>query len=91
MLRAVEVFLLPPLLPLLVAGAGLLMRRCRKGLGNAALALGLALLVACNLPIVGVALLRTLQTSPALDLGQLPGGPQAIVVLSADMVIGPTV
>ncbi len=88
MLRAVEVFLLPPLLPLLLAGAGLLMRRRRKGLGNVALALGLALLVACNLPIVGVALLRTLQTSPALDLAQLPDGPQAIVVLSADMDVG---
>jgi uncharacterized SAM-binding protein YcdF (DUF218 family) len=72
MLRAVEPFLLPPLLPLVLALLFLGLRRKRRKLGNAGLVVATLLLVAGNLPIVGVALLRTLQTAPPLDLAQLP-------------------
>lgn len=88
MLRTLEVFLLPPLMPLLLLAAACLLRRRHRKLGRAGLVLAVALLVASNLPIVGVALLRTLQTSPALDPARLPDGAQAIAVLSADMDVG---
>jgi len=85
MLRALEVLLLPPLLPMWLLAVALLVRRRRKSLGSVLAAGALLLLLLGNLPIVGCALLATLQPSPPLDLKHLPPGPQAIVVLSADM------
>jgi len=86
-LRLIEAFLMPPLFALLVIAAAFLVRRRRPRAGGLALFLGFALLVAGSLPVVGSALLRSLQTSPPLDLDHLPSGPRAIVVLSADMTV----
>lgn len=85
MLRIVEVFLLPPLLPLWLGGVGWAVARRRPRTGRSMLVLALVLLVACTMPIVGTALLRTLQTAPPLDIRHLPPDADAIVVLSADM------
>lgn len=85
MLRALEVFFLPPLMPLCLAAIAWLARRRWRRTGTTGLVLAAALIVATSLPIVGSALLRSLQVAPALDLAHLPAGPQAIVVLSADM------
>jgi uncharacterized SAM-binding protein YcdF (DUF218 family) len=85
MLRVVEVFLLPPLLPLLLLAAACLIRRRFRRVGLAGIAAAGLLLVGSSLPIAGVALLRTLQRAPALDLAHLPPAAEAIVVLSADM------
>lgn len=85
MLRAVEALLLPPTSPLLLFALGWLLGRKLPRLGRAARGLALLLLVVTAMPIAGSACLITLQPHAALDLDRLPSGPQAIVVLSADM------
>lgn len=79
---------MPPMLPLLLYAAGWLAARRGWRIGTFARRLAVVLLVAGAMPIVGSACLITLQGAPALDLDRLPSGPQAIVVLSADMDVG---
>ncbi|MEZ5964625.1 MAG: YdcF family protein [Planctomycetota bacterium] len=88
MLRTLEVFFLPPLLPLAVAGLSLLALRRWRRAAKAGLVLAAVLMWVMSLPIVGSALLRTLQAEGALDLAHLPPA-QAIAVLSADMDVDP--
>ena len=71
----------PPASPLLLAVAGsLLIWLNRKRLGAALLAIGLASLWLCSVPVVSNALWRLAERYPALDLNQ-PTCAQAIVIL----------
>lgn len=77
----VAAFLLPPLNGLVLTGVGWLMWAFRPRLARALVAFGLLLLVILALPIVGNAMMRTLEGDP-LDQKALRQA-QAIVVLGA--------
>ena len=79
--------LLPPLNLILLALAGwLLQRRFPRG-GKMLTTLSLLLLLLLSVPLVGNSLLRTLETSPALDAGSIPAA-DAIVVLGGGVHFG---
>jgi uncharacterized SAM-binding protein YcdF (DUF218 family) len=78
---------LPPLNLILLALAGwLAQRRFPRG-GKMLTTLSLLLLLLLSVPLVGSALLRTLETSPALDAGSIPAA-DAIVVLGGGVHFG---
>ncbi len=82
--KAFSSLLLPPGINLLLAGlGGLVMVRWRR-LGVALILVALLALYALSLPAVGEALLASLETYPALSVGNLRRGKaDAIVVLAA--------
>lgn len=71
---------LPPTGPLLLALAGVLLARRHPRTGRMLAAAGVVALLALSMPVVGMLLLRTLDTTPPLDLGRARDA-QAIVVL----------
>jgi uncharacterized SAM-binding protein YcdF (DUF218 family) len=81
--KLLEACVMPPLAPLLVATAGVIVWRRRPKLARALVAAGVALLWLFATPVVAGALLGALQRDPALDPAALPQA-QAIVVLSGD-------
>ena len=83
MARLFEALFMPPLNGLLIAALGLLFLRRRAGVARSLFILGPTLILLQMLPIVGGALLGTLQTDAPLQLGKLPSA-GAIVVLSAE-------
>ncbi|MBK8097771.1 MAG: YdcF family protein [Planctomycetes bacterium] len=97
--RVVEACLTPPLLPLLMLGAGFLLRRRWRKTGTLLVAGSILLLWALATPFVAGHLLRSRQTAAPLPAtGPLPPA-DAIVILSAeadreapeygDAVVGP--
>jgi uncharacterized SAM-binding protein YcdF (DUF218 family) len=82
--RLLEALLLPPGGPLLLTAAGLLLMGRRPRLGRALALLGVVVLWAASLPVVGHALMHSLETHPPLDAQELRAAQaQAIVVLGA--------
>jgi uncharacterized SAM-binding protein YcdF (DUF218 family) len=75
-----KTLVLPPAGPLLLAGLGLLLLRRRPRTGRTLAATGIVLLLALSIPIVGVFLLRFVDTSPPLDPDAAKRA-QAIVIL----------
>jgi len=83
-LRALlEAIVAPPLVCFLLVAAGWLLRKRKPRLARSLIIGAGALLWLLSTPLVGLALLDTLQSSPALDLARLPPA-EAIVVLGAD-------
>lgn len=80
--------ILPPGSLFVLAAIGWLVHKRRPRLGRALIVAAVALLYVLSTPVVGTGLLQSLQTSPALDPAHLPSGPQAIVVLGADLRSG---
>ena len=77
--NAVSAFLLPPFNLILLGMLGVLLLRCKPGLGKAMVAAALALLYLLSIPLVADALLRTLEPAPSRN--SLDKDIQAIVVL----------
>ncbi len=78
--KALTALVLPPAGPLVVAIAGLALRRARPTLGRALAWAGVLGLTFLSLPFVSYALQRVVESSPAIDLAQA-GGARAIVIL----------
>jgi uncharacterized SAM-binding protein YcdF (DUF218 family) len=72
-------FLLPPFNLILLGMLGVLLLRCKPGLGKAMVVAALALLYLLSIPLVADALLRTLEPAPSRN--SLDKDIQAIVVL----------
>ena len=72
-------FLLPPFNLILLGMLGVLLLRCKPGLGKAMVVAALALLYLLSIPLVADALLRTLEPTPGRN--SLDKDIQAIVVL----------
>ncbi len=80
-LRALfKALVLPPTGPLLLALLGIALLRRRPRLGRALATTGVSLLFLLSMPAVGLLLLRSVDTSPPLDL-QRAATAQAIVIL----------
>jgi len=79
-----EPFLMPPLALFLVGAVGWLLRKRAKFVGRTLMYGSALALVALSTPFVAAALLRSLQTSQALDETKLDHGCGAIVVLAGD-------
>lgn len=75
---------LPPLSLFLVMLLGAMLRYRRPRLGGIVAGLGFAVLVLLSTPVLGSALLASLQTDPALAVVPQPAGEQAIVILGAE-------
>lgn len=75
---------MPPLASFLLAGVGALLWRSRPKLAHWLVALGALSLVLLSLPLVSAMLLRSLQTSPALNEASFDPRCGAIVVLAGD-------
>lgn len=80
--------LVPPGSLFVLAALGWMLRKRKPRLGRGLIVASVVLLYALSTPVVGTGLLQSLQTSPALDPAHLPEGPQAIVVLGADLRSG---
>ena len=78
--NAVSAFLLPPFNLILLGILGVLLLRCKPGLGKAMVVAALALLYLLSIPLVADALLRTLEPAPRRN--SLDKDTQAIVVLT---------
>ena len=78
--NAVSAFLLPPFNLILLGILGVLLLRCKPGLGKAMVVAALALLYLLSIPLVADALLRTLEPAPRRN--SLDKDTQAIVVLA---------
>ncbi len=76
--------LLPPLNLLLLALAGVLVRRRWRRAGDTMIAAALVLLALLSMPGVAALALRTLETYPPLPPGTIAGDAQAIVLLGGD-------
>jgi uncharacterized SAM-binding protein YcdF (DUF218 family) len=72
-------FLLPPFNLILLGMLGVLLLRCKPGLGKAMVVTALALLYLLSIPLVADALLRTMEPAPSRN--SLDKDIQAIVVL----------
>jgi uncharacterized SAM-binding protein YcdF (DUF218 family) len=83
-LDALKVLVLPPLCLFLLGAAGLCVVRRRPKLGRWLMASSAGLLFLACLPIVAVALLRSLQSTEPLRPGSQDPGASAILVLGAD-------
>ena len=77
--NAISAFLLPPFNLILLGMLGVLLLRCKPGLGKAMVTAALALLYLLSIPLVADALLRTLEPAPRHN--SLDKETQAIVVL----------
>lgn len=77
--NAVSAFLLPPFNLILLGMLGVLLLRCKPGLGKAMVVAALTLLYLLSIPLVADALLRTLEPAPRRN--SLDKDIQAIVVL----------
>lgn len=79
---AIAALILPPASPAVLALAGLVLMRRRARLGAGLVALAAVSLLALSLPMVAMALVRTLEPPP-LDVATARSGqPQAIVILA---------
>ena len=78
--NAISAFLLPPFNLILLGMLGVLLLRCKPGLGKAMVVAALALLYLLSIPLVADALLRTLEPAPRRN--SLDKDTQAIVVLA---------
>lgn len=85
--KLLSALLLPPLAPLLLVLAGLLLLRRRPRLGRWVAFAGLLLLWALSTPWVGKSLLQRVETYPAIAPGALRDV-QAIVVLGGGNLLG---
>jgi uncharacterized SAM-binding protein YcdF (DUF218 family) len=84
-ISVVKLLVLPPLGLVLLIAVGWLMRRRWRRPGQAIVALGLLLLYLVSTPLVGSALLESLQEFPPLAAGAHDQDAGAIVVLGADL------
>jgi uncharacterized SAM-binding protein YcdF (DUF218 family) len=80
-----EALVMPPLALFCAAAIGLVLRRKRKRLGNALVAVSIAVLVLLCVPFVSASLLVSLQSEPALTPERLDAKAGAIVVLGGDV------
>jgi uncharacterized SAM-binding protein YcdF (DUF218 family) len=76
--------LLPPLNLLLLALAGMVVRRRQRRVGDIMIAAAVGLLLLLSTPLVSALALRTLETYPPLPPGPIAGDAQAIVLLGGD-------
>jgi len=81
--KLIEALIMPPLALFVLGGAGLLLRKRRPRLGRWMVSAAVAALFCLCTPIVSAALLRSLQTAPALE-HTAGSGAQAIVIFLAD-------
>ncbi len=85
MLQLAKLLILPPISPLLLILAGLLLARRRRRLGHVLTGIGAGALLLLSIPFVAAALLISLQTADPLPVdGPLPTA-EAIVVLGGDL------
>ncbi len=82
--KVLGLFLVPPALPLVFLLFGLLLGR-RRWLGGLLLVLGTGLLIAFSLPVVGRALLGTVEHAGVVDPATVTPRPQVIVVLGGSL------
>jgi uncharacterized SAM-binding protein YcdF (DUF218 family) len=75
-----KALVLPPTGPLLLAALGLLLARRHPRTGRGLAAIGIVVLFALSIPAVAALLLRVVDASPPLDLGEARSA-QAIVIL----------
>lgn len=76
-----KTLVLPPTGPLLLAALGLLIYSRYPRAGRGLAATGIAMLLLLSMPVVAALLLRSLDTSPPLDVEQAKMSAQAIVIL----------
>jgi len=83
--RAAELAVTPPACLFLLALVGWLVRKKRARLGTALMIGAVAAAYVLSTSFCAAVLMRGLQTTEPLDPGEIPDGPQAIVVLGAGM------
>ena len=81
--KLIEALIMPPLALFVLGGVGVLLRRRRPVLSKWMISLAVTALFCLCTPLVSAALLRSLQTAPALE-GASASEAQAIVVFLAD-------
>jgi uncharacterized SAM-binding protein YcdF (DUF218 family) len=81
--KLIEALIMPPLALFVLGGVGVLLRKRRPRLSKWMISLAVATLLLLCMPLVAAALLRSLQTAPALE-STAGSGAQAIVVFLAD-------